>query len=89
VQSHLALQYASRHFREKALARLESALALAPTDPDVLTSVSDAYEKIGEHEEAVKYADLSLHNGYTLADLRRDPDMQAVLTDPGFRATQK
>jgi serine/threonine-protein kinase len=89
VQSHLALQYAGRHLREKALAHLESALALAPNDPDVLTSVSDAYEKIGEHTEAVKYADLSLHNGYTVADLRRDPDMQAVLADPGFSINKK
>ena len=89
VQSHLALQYATRHLREKALARLESALVLAPNDPDVLTNVSDAYEKIGEHAEAVKYADLSLQNGYTIADLRRDPDMQAVLDDPGFSASKK
>jgi serine/threonine-protein kinase len=89
VQSHLALQYASRHLREKAVARLESALALAPTDPDVLTNVSDAYEKIGEHAEAVKYADLSLQYGYTIADLRRDPDMQAVLADAGLRTNKK
>jgi len=89
VQSHLALQYASRHSREKALARLASALALAPNDPDVLTTVSDAYEKIGDHAEAVKYANLSLHNGYSIADLQRDPDMQAVLADPGFSIYKK
>jgi serine/threonine-protein kinase len=36
VQSHLAHQYASKGMREKALTRVETALALAPDDPEFL-----------------------------------------------------
>jgi serine/threonine protein kinase/Tfp pilus assembly protein PilF len=86
VQAHLALQYGTKGMRSQALTRIQAALALAPNDPDVLANVSDAYGALGDHKEAMKYAQLSLQNGYTVANLRRDPDMQAVLADPQFQA---
>ena len=72
--------------REQAMTRIQAALALAPTDAEVLANVSDAYATLGDHKQAIKYAQLSLQNGYTLADLRRDPDMKSVLADPEFQA---
>ena len=71
--------------RNEALTRAQAALALAPDDPDVLANVSATYEELGDHQQAVQYAHLSLQKGYTLADLRPDPDMQRVLADPSFR----
>ena len=86
IQAHLALQYAHAGMHDPALTRIQSALAFAPDDPDVLVNVSDAYGVLGEHSPAMKYALLGLQHGGTLADMRRDPDMQAVLKDPEFQA---
>lgn len=85
AQAHLACQYGSKGMRDKALRRVEAALALGPDDPDVLANVSDTYEKLGDHRLALHYAQLSLEKGYTLDDLHRDPDMKSVLNDPNFR----
>jgi len=86
VQSHLAFQYGNRGMRQQAMTRVQAALALAPNDPDVLVNVSNTYQALGDHRQAMHYAQMSLQNGYTLSDLRRDPDMQAVLPDPDFQS---
>ena len=86
VQSHLAFQYGNRGMRQQAMTRVQAALALAPNDPDVLVNVSNTYQALGDHRQAMHYAQMSLQNGYTLSDLRRDPDMQAVLSDPDFQS---
>jgi serine/threonine-protein kinase len=85
LQAHLALQYSLKRMRDKASTRVATALALAPDDPDVLANVSDTYEELGDHPQALRYAQLSLDKGFTLDDLRRDPDMRNVLADPSFR----
>ena len=70
--------------REPALTRAQAAVALASDDPEVLAYVSDTYGALGDHAEALKYAQLSLQKGYTMTDLRRDPDMREVISDPQF-----
>ena len=72
--------------REQSMTRIQAALALAPTDAEVLANVSDAYATLGDHQQAIKYAHLSLQNGYTVADLRRDPDMKSVWPIHEFQA---
>ena len=84
LQAHLALQYSLKGMRDKASTRVATALALAPDDPDVLANVSDTYKQLGDHPQALHYAQLSLDKGFTLDDLRRDPDMRPVLSDPSF-----
>ena len=88
VQAHLAFQYGKKGMRDLALTRAQSALALAPNDPDVLTNLSDNYEALGYQLQALKYAKLNLQNGYTIDDLR-DPDMRSVLGDPEFLVSAK
>ena len=88
LQAHLALQYSMKGMRDKASTRVATALALAPNDPDVLANVSDTYEVLGDHPQALHYAQLSLDKGFTLDDLRRDPDMRNVLADPSSRPKQ-
>jgi serine/threonine-protein kinase len=89
VQAHLACQYAKKGMRDLALTRAQFALALAPNDPDVLANLSDTYGALGDHSQALKYARLTLQNGYTIDDLRRDPDMHQVLADPEFLVPAK
>jgi len=89
VQAHLACQYAKKGMHDLALTRAQFALALAPNDPDVLANLSDTYGALGDHSQALKYARLALRNGYTIDDLRRDPDMQPVLADPEFLVSVK
>ena len=88
LQAHLALQYSLKGMPDKSSTRVATALALAPNDPDVLANVSDAYEVLGDHPQALRYAQLSLDKGFTLDDLRRDPDMRHVLADPSFGLKQ-
>ena len=86
AQAHLALQYASQGQHANATAAVQAALALTQDDPEVFAYVSDTCEKLGDHGLAMHYAQLSLAKGYSLNDLRRDPDMQSVLADANFRA---
>jgi serine/threonine protein kinase/Tfp pilus assembly protein PilF len=88
IQSHLACQYGGRGLREQALTRVQAALALEPENPDVLANVSATYEELGDHRQAVQYAQLSLKKGFTIADLVPDPDMRSVLADSSFHAQE-
>ena len=89
AQSKLGLLYAQKKLREKALARLQSALALSPDDPNVLEEVGEAHEDLGDRAQALQYIEKSLQKGYDLADLKDSPDLQGLLSDPGFRPNGK
>ena len=54
VQSRLALLYAQKKLRDKALARVQTSLALAPDDPDVLENVGETYETLGDRGRAIQ-----------------------------------
>ena len=84
VQSSLSTFYAEDKMREKALARAESALALAPKDPTVLGDLAQTYESLGDRKKALSYAQASLKNGGPLADLERRQTLQGMLADPRF-----
>ena len=89
VQSNLSTFYAEDKLREKAIARADSALALAPQDPGVLADVAETYEDLGDRKRAVQYAQRSLKKGGTLGDLQRRRALQALLADPSFRSNGK
>ncbi len=89
AQSELAGLYAKQKMREKALVRIQTALALSPDDPRVLVNVSDAYEKLGDRVNALRSVEKALQKGYPLEDLKSDPDQQALLQDPKFRPNGK
>jgi eukaryotic-like serine/threonine-protein kinase len=89
VQSALGTFYAEDKLREKALARADSALALAPKDPTVLADVAEIYEDLGDRKRALQYAQESLKNGFTLTDLQRRRALVGVLSDPNFRPSGK
>jgi len=55
AQSNLGLLYAKKRLREKAIPRIQSALALAPDDPNVLENAGQAYEDLGDRAQALQY----------------------------------
>ena len=89
VQSDLGLLYAQKKLREKAVSRIQSALALSPDDPNVLETVGEAYEDLGDRAQAMQYIEKSLQKGYALGDLKKIPDLQGLLSDPSFRPSGK
>jgi serine/threonine protein kinase/Flp pilus assembly protein TadD/TolB-like protein len=89
AQARLAMLYGKKKVREKAVSRIQSALALSPDDPNVLAIVGIAYEDLGERGQALQYIEKCLQKGYALADLKNTPDLQGLLSDPNFKASGK
>ena len=89
AQSYLAAVYAKKKLREKAIPRIQSALALSPDDPNVLEFAGEVYEDLGDRAQALQYIEKSLQKGYALGDLKKIPDLQGLLSDPSFRPSGK
>jgi eukaryotic-like serine/threonine-protein kinase len=89
VQSRLASLYAHQKLRDKAVTRIQTALALAPDDPYVLANVGSAYEDIGDRSQALEYIRRALQKGYALDQVKNDPDLQGLIADPNFRTNGK
>jgi len=85
AESLLALLYARAQRHEAATDRARAALALAPDDAGVLANVAEAYELLGQHQQAVATFQKALQKGYSLDQARTDPDMQTLLADPAFK----
>jgi len=86
ARSLLALMQAKGGMKDKSLEGVQTALALAPDDPTVGVNVADVYEINGDRKQAVRYLERALHNGYSLDQVKGDPDIQRVLHDPEFHA---
>ena len=89
VQSMLSTYYAEDKLRKKALDCANAALRLAPKDPWILADVAETYDDLGERKRAIQFAQDSLKNGYTLADLQDRPALSGLLADPSFRPRGK
>lgn len=89
AQSLLSALYARKSQREKALASVQAALALAPDDAKILANVAETYERLGDRKLAIQYAEKSLQRGYSLDDFRNSPALQSLLSDPNFRPDSK
>jgi len=89
AQSELAGLYAAANQRDKAVIRIEAALASAPADPRVLLNVADAYEALGDRRHALEYVRSAIANGYPMDALQIDPALQRLLGDPNFQKKEK
>ncbi len=89
MQADLGLLYAKKKLREKAISRIQSALVFSPDDPNVLETVGEAYEDLGDRARALQYIEKSLQKGYVFAALKNIPDLQGLLSDPSFRPSGK
>ena len=84
ARATLAVLYAQEKATEKALADIQTALALAPDDPGVLANVGEAYEIMGDRKRGMGYIQKALQKGYALDQLKMDPALQGLLADPAF-----
>jgi tetratricopeptide (TPR) repeat protein len=89
AQAVLANLYAEKGLKDKALTRIRSAYELAPDDPQVLQSIADASEILGDRRAALEYINRALQKGTTLDSLASDVELQALLKDPGLHAAAK
>lgn len=89
AQSTLASLYAADKMNDKAMARIRTSLALAPDDPNVLSNVGEAYEFMGDREQALRSIEKSIAKGYALEDIRNTPSLQALIADPRFKPAGK
>jgi serine/threonine-protein kinase len=89
VQANLGLLYAKKKLREKAISHIQSATVLAPDDPNILEAVGEAYEDMGDRKQALLNIEKSLQKGNSMANLKSVPDLQGLLSDPGFRPSGK
>jgi len=84
LQVNLGLLYARKTQPNLAVPRLQAALVLAPEDPAILVSAGEAYELLGDRGQAIQLVETAIQKGYSLEDLKQDPDAQAILSDPKF-----
>ncbi|MCU1252655.1 MAG: serine/threonine protein kinase with repeat [Edaphobacter sp.] len=89
AHSMLAMLYAMDKLTEKSQAHIQTALALAPDDPNVLSNVGEAYELMGNRRQALEYIHKSLQKGTPLDQITNDPSLQALVADPKFRSGSK
>jgi serine/threonine-protein kinase len=89
TQVSLAALYAQKGLREKAIIRVQAALARSPDNPDVLELVAETYESLGDRRRALEYIERALQDGYPLEELKDSPDLQGLLSDPNFRPKER
>jgi tetratricopeptide (TPR) repeat protein len=89
AQATLAALYAKNGLRDKAIAGIHISLALSPKNQYALAQVADAYELLGDRRNAIKYLEAALTNGLNKGQLKQDPEIQGVISDPGFRMPAK
>jgi tetratricopeptide (TPR) repeat protein len=82
VRADLGVMYAQQGQRKRALPHLEAALALSPDNPEILNKVGEAYEKLGERSKALEYFEEALRKGFRLEDMKLNPDLHSLLSDP-------
>jgi len=88
-QASLAALYAEDGQRDKALTRLQAALVRSPDDSNILELAGETYENLGDRRQALDYIERALRKGYSLDDLKSNPDLQNLLSDPNFRPNGK
>jgi eukaryotic-like serine/threonine-protein kinase len=89
AQSTLAALYAYDKLADRADAKIQTSLALAPDDSNVLANVGEAYELLGNRTEALKIIEKSILKGYAIDDITDTPSLQALIADPRFKPTGK
>ena len=86
VQSDLGVYYARLKMAAKARVRLESALALAPQDPEVVLTVSEGYAILGDTAEAKRQLRKTLELGTSLEYAKRLPELKEIAKEQSVQS---
>jgi len=89
AQSLLAKLYALDRQGDRALTRIDSALALAPSDINVLGDVAESYAVLGNRAKALEYVRKALAQGAKIDDLKDRPGLKELVAGADFRANGK
>ena len=81
----LASFFAEDHLRDRAVAEINGALALAPKDSEVLLYAAEVYNDLGDRPRALGYAHESLKNGGTMNDLHNRFALRSLASDASFQ----
>ena len=87
AQAELAVLNAHYGLTSEAESRIQTALALAPDDPSVLADVAKADELLGKRSQAISEMQKAVQKGFALDQLRGDPELTALISDPKFTSS--
>lgn len=89
LRGALAGYYAKLPDRAKALAEIAQARRLAPMNPEVLFKAALVYEITGRREQALGALDLALQSGYSIDEVRTEPELAQLRKDPRYERLAK
>jgi serine/threonine protein kinase/tetratricopeptide (TPR) repeat protein len=89
AQSTLAELYAHDRLNEKATMKIQTSLALAPDDPNILINVAETYEVMGDRRRAMEAVEKAVAKGYSVSAIKAEPELQALVRDPGYKFRSK
>ncbi|MGC8549881.1 MAG: protein kinase domain-containing protein [Acidobacteriaceae bacterium] len=69
ANGELAVLYASLGMKQKALSQIQTAVVLAPNDPQNLGTIASAYDTLGDRKHAVQYIVAAIHKGLSKTQL--------------------
>ncbi len=76
-EAHLGNKQEARNYTAQALQQ-------APSDSDALFTAALVYEIIGERKAALTYLGDSLKAGFSIEDVKREPELQALRSDERY-----
>ena len=85
VIASLADCYARVGDLSRAASSIRQALLLSPNDPRVNYLAGQAAELVGDRAQAARLIAKCIGVGYSLAEIKRNPDLKSLLSDPRFR----
>ena len=87
--SNLAFAEAAVGHRDSARTILDRLSKNVGDDPDLMFSLAQIAEEIGEREVAVAWLVRSLDGGYSLKSIQSEPQLAPVRADPRFQAAER
>lgn len=87
--AEVGMLYARQKQRNKAIERIEAALARAPDDPTILANAAECYEYLGDRSSALAFVKKALAKGFTFSELENNPGNRQLLLDPRFQTIAK
>jgi len=85
VLASLSIYYASLPIADSSHFYVNQLIALAPTDPQQLSTIGEAYEMLGDRDKAIEWMTKALEGGFALAEIVDYPGFDDLVNDPNFK----